>query len=189
MKNILAFILLAFISISCVNRQKPLTEIYEAEQVNSDTIFYPTLHRVIDDLISLYDSTGRTRNNVIDISIIKERGDCIIKIHGTDFYAVWLKYYTFIDDRLIAIYDLDEDCNCGLVDTDKLVRFIGVPLEFILDTTMNYSVKMAIRKELENNITKIEGFKSEPDWQGWVMTRKYRIHNRDSLELIFTGLM
>ena len=187
MKNIFVCTMFVLTLISCGNRQRTLIEINEIEQEYSDTVFHPTVHSIIDNIISFYDSIGyKTDSCILDLNIIKKMGNCYITICKSLSYASWLKYYTIIDHRLIAIYDLVDECNCGLIDTCKLEKFNGVPLSLILDTTLNYSVRREKIKELEKNMVKIEGFSDEAVRYDPV-GRIYKIHCMDSLELVFTG--
>jgi hypothetical protein len=177
-------------TISCRNKQKTINEKNNVEQENSDSIISPTLYRIIEDVNSFHDTTDyRMDSNILNVSFIKEKEDCFMIIYKDICYHTWLKYYTVANNKLIAIYDMDDECACDLIDINKLKKFNGISLELILDTIMDISKRKGKIEDIKKHIIEIDGFPNKATQTYDPIVRKYKIHSNDSLELVFTGFI
>jgi len=190
MKKVFYILMLVFI-VSCNNRQEVNNKIVidntETENNDNELInngLSKAVIRIIDEMFLFYDSLDDGWNaNILDLGLSKVEGDCYLFAIRDLCYSPWLEYYTIIDDKLIGIYEITDECNCDFFDTTKLNKFNGISLELLLDTTID-RVKV---QELRKNITKIEGFPDRSPMQGETVGRKYKVHSKDSLELVYTG--
>ena len=200
MKKTITYIILILVVLSCNNKQNiNNSEVIGNEEaiVNNNVIndaFSVEMNKIINEMILFYDTAGfGIDSNIIVIDFIKEKENCYFRIYEDISYFVWLKYYTFVNNKLIVFYDINDDCICGLIDTTKLIKFNGIPLEFIFapefDSTINMSAHREKMKEYEKHITKIKGFPDEANCHYEPIGRKYKIHSKDSLELVFTGYL
>jgi len=194
MKKTLCILIFA-VFVSCNNRQEVnnMTIIDDCDVENNGIQYINNglskiMIEIINEMIAFYDSVDTGWYNILDIYLSKKKNDCYIAISAGQCYDPWLKYYIIMDDKLIAIYKIADECNYDFFDTTKLNKFYGTPLELILDTTMNHSVRIKKLEELEKNMTKIEGFPDEPPFASYhPIGRQYKIHSKDSLELVYTG--
>lgn len=167
--------------ISCVNQKKPSSEKNDVEKVavnsasytteNVDSVLYPTLQRIIEDLTFFYDSvlykndrpTHTNPRNIYRAIFGKKGNDCFITISVALVYRSYeLRGYTILNNKMLVFSNPENECNCGLIDTTKMSR--NIPVKGYGD---------------ENSDLAYNTF--DP------IGRRYKIHNKDSLELVFTG--
>jgi len=192
--------ILIFIVLSCNNRQdignNEIVDNEENVSVNNEIIndgLSIEMIGIIKDMISFYDTVNYgVDSNILTVDFKKEKENCYFIIFEDICYHFWLQYYTIFNNKLIAFYNVNE-CSSELIDTTKLNKFSGIPLELLLalefDSTMSASIRNEEIKELKKNMTKIEGFANESNYKYDPIGRKYKIHNKDSLELVFTGFL
>ena len=143
---------------------------------------------IIQEMISLYDSVDFGMSaNILNIEFVKKKNDCFISFYEALCYNMWLQYYTFVDDKLIAIYHIEDEWNYDFFDTTNLEKFHGIPLELLLDTTMERSVYRKITDELKKKMTVIEGYPSESFGHFHPIGRSYKIQSKEHLELVYEG--
>ncbi len=101
----------------------------------------------------------------IYIVFFSEKVDgCYITMSTAHFYdSHHLVGYIIINDKMIAFYKPESECNKGLVDITKLKK--GKPDGFIDENS-----------EWANDIYEPNG-------------RKYKVHSKDSLELVYSGYL
>jgi hypothetical protein len=170
-------LILALLLLSCGHDNNKITEKKEQEnnkqiEMDNENIeiesISPKLLEIIDDMISFYDNyykESTIKPNIFIITFYKTDNECYIEIvqHLYLFCIINdLKGYEIIKNRLIAFYNTESECNCGLVNPCKLKK------DTINDTFLN--------EKAEINIFETSG-------------RIYKIHSKDSLELTFTGFI
>ncbi|MDH6311926.1 hypothetical protein M2137_000685 [Parabacteroides sp. PFB2-10] len=165
---------------SCLSKREQLIakENNETEALGNGALSLELLAQ-IEDLIQLYDdrkSEISTETNMIKMEFRRSNGECFLvlydmpyyqrkKLKGYEIVNSYMIYYDDNEDELyVNMYNLDEKCNCDLVDFDKLET------EPLADYT-----------EIENSDLREGNF--DP------IGRIYKIHSRDSLELVFEGFI
>lgn len=164
---------------SCYNKQSNIDSKYLVykgtidckEQI--DDIISPLLLSVLDDLILLYDSIDNN-TNIINLDFKKKGDDCFLKIYDLpDYYSNILKGYVHYKNWIIILYNSDYklgseyfiynyECCDGLLDTTKLVK--SKPSDKYRDA-----------------------YTKGPERLYDPIGRVYKIHSKDSLELVFEG--
>ncbi|MDH6342442.1 hypothetical protein M2480_001064 [Parabacteroides sp. PFB2-12] len=195
MKYLSFFIGLVLIStvVSCKkntsSKPEKITEIEAVTHADEmEDSLSPALYSAIKSTICLYDSVyhnkrfysfGKEYANIIKVVFTKREDDCYVTIIDCLYYQTYLlngyilyqKYMIVFDEYDPVEHELyikasgyDNACNCNLVNIEKLRRDTP-PQEFHDENSefVNY------------------------DFDG--IGRRYKIHSRDSLELVFEGFI
>ena len=184
--NKLIFILISFASVlvSCKNnsvKEKEVKNKKTKEMISEDkmTVIYPTLLEELEDVITYRDSIDMGSSIIGNVYIVffsESKGDCYVTIFQSlcyyqSFYPQTLSHpsynlegYTLLNGKMIAFYNPESNCNKGLVDITKLKK--GKPKDF----------------PGENSDIAVH-----TNYDPW--GKKYKIHSKDSLELVYSGYL
>ena len=163
----------SFLLISCnsktSNEKKTDSNKKQKEMIkeNKTGAICPVLYKELESLIAYNDSASKKDKFSINIYIVffsKKADGCYITISTTHFYdSHYLIGYIMINNKMISFYNPENECNNGLIDVVKLEK--EKPEGFIDENS-----------EQANDIYEPNG-------------RKYKIHSKDSLELVYSGFL
>jgi PII-like signaling protein len=180
MKRIFVFTIIAipiFIIIGCKNKDERITDMHDdiknlssSHQITlydmkglSQT-FWKELKIFIHEQDSLV-GENYSEYNIVVVFFSETEGACFVTIATEIYYdSNHLQGYQEIDDKLIAFYNPDNVCNKGIVDSSKLRT--GVPQDF-----PNENSPFAIHTTYDPS------------------GKRFKIHSKDNLELVFSGPM
>ncbi|MDH6311925.1 hypothetical protein M2137_000684 [Parabacteroides sp. PFB2-10] len=192
---VLFFIGLALLAVVGSCKKKASDQPNEATEVEDvlltdemEDALSPALSSAIKSTICLYDSVYNNNElfsfwkeyaNIIKVIFTKKKDDCYVTIIDCLYYQTYLLAGYILYQKYMIVFDeydpiehelyikasgYDNSCNCNLVDVEKL-RHDTPPQEFHNENSefVNY------------------------DFDG--IGRRYKIHNRDSLEIVFEGFI
>ena len=151
----------------------------EMTKANKTDAVCPVLLKELESLIAYNDSVDKGSTISGDVYIVyfsRKETDCYVTIYQSlcyyqSFYPQTLsspRYniggFILLKNKMVAFYNLTSECNKGLVDINKLEK--GKPKGF----------------PDENSDVAIH-----TTYDPW--GKKYKIHSKDSLELVFSGYL
>ncbi|MFP4664304.1 MAG: hypothetical protein ACLFM1_07735 [Bacteroidales bacterium] len=169
-KTIYVLSVVVFVFISCNNNDTSNNNEKKVEQivVKNNNVISPVLLNELNQLIDYRDSLKKKSSIKTDIYVVhfyKSEEGCFVLIGPSIYYrSEEIKGYTVVKDKLIVIYNTESGCSKGLVDTNKLEK--GKPKDF----------------PDENSDIAIH-----TNYDPW--GKKFKIHSKDSLELVYSGYL
>jgi len=141
------------------------TKVNKMTKIDKNDALAPVLSKELKSLIAYNDSVSKKnvfKTNIYIVYFSKKENACYLIMSTAHFYdSSNLSGYTLLNDKMIALYNPENECNYGLIDTAKLKK--GRP----------------------------EGFSDENSKEAETIYepygRKYKIHNKDVLELVYSG--
>lgn len=157
------------------------------ETDDSSYIKSPFNHVLMDEIHqSISDTNHLLQSQIYDLWFAKTDGDCCIAINKTICYDSKLaEGFYLIDDKLIVYYGTD--VTCGAIMEGRIDPFInrenkdGCIVSCLIDTTL-------LLKECPTGFpdeNSDEALYTQFDPYGKI----FKVHNCDSLELIYTGFL
>jgi hypothetical protein len=172
-KVIYISLVFAYLLIGCDNTtsdKKPESNKKVNKRIKPDKndVLSPSLSKELNSLIAYIDSVSeknKLKTNIYLVYFSKKENTCYLTISTTHFYdSSHLSWYKIMNDKMIAFYNPENECNHDLIDTVKLKK--GVP----------------------------EGFSDENSKEAETIYepygRRYKIHNKkDVLEIVYSGAL
>lgn len=194
MKKVLAILMILHLCLiwSCI--QQPQQENQEEKSVvlirvddslaDSKTPFNKSLMDEIHNCIS--DTNHRMQSQIYDLWFAKTDGDCCFAISTANFYHSRVaEGFYLIDDKLIVYYG--KDVTCGAIMEGRINSFmdrankVECSITCLIDSTL-------LRKDCPGDYpdeNSEQALYTQFDPYGKI----YKVHNCDSLELIYQGCL
>ena len=121
---LISWLILPTIFMGCVGKgnRNVMNEPFDVAE--KEEVFSPPLKKMLIELIDEFEGQYNVKKDVLFMTLQKIGNECYIIAYSQPGYdLVDLIGYSFLNNRLVLCYDINESCNFNLINMDALTEF------------------------------------------------------------------